>query len=215
MYIELSDIISDHRFLILIDVRGFSELPNDQQVQVIQALTNESQKLVTEGGYEKEKIFSSFIPTGDGFYLVGHEMISLIWSQICFVFALSLRNTLIQHIKSLEIPCQGIKVAIHFGTTESFIDIAGHRNYVGTGMNEVARLLSPTNNKEIKLIAQEFYGHENSIIVSQEALNKVEILKMKGLRLSNTFTLQAKHKQKFLCRFIDLPKEKVYHVIST
>ena len=213
MPLDLSDFMIEHRFLTLLDIRGYSELNDDQQVQVVQVVTNSSLKFLKDRGYEKSKIFSSFIPTGDGFYLIGHDVNSLMLSKICIIFAVSLRNELIKSFKTFDFKCQGVKIALHIGTTRSFRDIAGNKNFVGTGMNEIARLLSPKNKPEIAEITEKFYRHENSVIISQATLDKIGKIEFNNLRISDSFTIQAKHKRGFLCRFIDLPLDSIYNII--
>lgn len=214
MALDVSDFLSDHRYIILIDIRGYSELSDDQQLQVIQSVSVELESFIREGGYQKEQIFSAFIPTGDGFYIVGHETMSLFWGQMCIVFAISLRNLLLKKFQEVRLTCDGVRTAVHYGTTRTFIDIAEHENFVGSGMNETARLLAPINEQEVSAISQKFYGHENSVVVSKLALDKLQELPKTAIRLSDEFFIQAKHERSFACKFIDLPEGRVYNIIS-
>lgn len=214
MLLDVSDFLTDHRFIILIDILGYSELSDDQQLQVIHRISAESKCFIRDGGYQNQRVFSAFIPTGDGFYMVGHETMSLFWGQMCIIFAISLRNILHKRFRELGLTCNGVRTAVHYGTTRTFIDIAGHENFVGSGMNETPRLLSPINKQEVSAISQKFYGHENSVIVSNLALNKLHELPKAGFRLSDEFYIQAKHDRSFACKFIDLPPGRVYNVIS-
>jgi hypothetical protein len=182
MVLKLKDFITEHRFVILLDLIKYSELSDEHQLEAINTLTDNSQKIIDESGFVKEDIFSSFIPTGDGFYIIGDERQSIFWSSACVIFVLKLRNELIKVIKSFSFKCEGIKIAIHFGTTLEFTDILGNKNYVGRAMNESARLLSPINKKQVSMISSEFYGHENSVIISQPALDRIDDLKKLGVK---------------------------------
>jgi class 3 adenylate cyclase len=200
--------------VILLDIRGDSELSDDEQLRVVRTITDEALKLMKEGGYKGEKIFVAFLPTGDGFYIVGDDMLSHIWGNMYVLFALSLRNALLKEIQTLPFSCRGVRMSVHYGTTLQFEDIAGHSNFIGAGMNEAARLLAPTNHEEIAAACSEFYGHEDSVVVSETALEKAGPLSALGIRISPSIMLKAKHDKVFLCRFVDLPRERVYHVFS-
>ena len=163
MALDLSDFMTDHRVLILIDIVGYSKLPDEHQLFVIQEVTNTTRSFIEKGGYKKEKLFSGFIPTGDGFYLIGDTYQSLFWRNTCLVFSLVLRNVLVDSLSTHEIEFEGIRTAFHFGKTYSFKDITDKENYCGTSMNIPSRLLSPINKEEVEQRALEFYGHPNYV----------------------------------------------------
>lgn len=206
MVLELSDFMIEHRFIILVDIIGYSELSDDQQVNIIESINDQTKEFINNGGYENDKIFSAFIPTGDGFYIIGDNVNSLFWGQVCIIFAVSLRNKVLDYIQSTGLKCEGIKIAIHYGTTKRFIDITDRENYTGSGMNETARLLTPKNQDEITEISKEFYDHNNTVVVSVEAFSKIDTNALKTLCKTEIFTLIVKHNKKINCRFVDTNK---------
>ena len=214
MVLELSDFLKEHRYVILLDIRKYSELNDNQQVEIIKLITNESNNFLDSSGFGKEKIFSTFIPTGDGFYFIGDKYNSIFWANICLIFALSLRNNLLDSINKLDFNCDGVQLAIHFGTTLSYKDISNRENFAGAAMNETARLLSPINKDEIKEISHNFYGHENSVIISDRAYSKIEKTDNFGIKVSKPFTIRAKHKRSFKSYFIDSDEKNIVLISS-
>ncbi|PIS29101.1 MAG: hypothetical protein COT43_04750 [Candidatus Marinimicrobia bacterium CG08_land_8_20_14_0_20_45_22] len=210
MTLDLSNFSKEHRFLILLDICCFSELTDDHQLKLINLVTSESKSLLHKGGYKEENIFSAFISTGDGFYFIGHKINSLFYANDCILFALSLRNTLIESFKKYNFDYKGVKLALHFGTTLPYIDITNRENFVGSAMNEIFRLLSPNNSQEIINISHDFYGHENTVIISEKALNKIGNLPNVGIRISKKFTIHAKHNKKFSCYFLDYTGRNIF-----
>lgn len=213
MVLEVSDFMVEHRFIILVDIIGFSELSDEQQVKIIESINEATKDFIKNGGYKRDHLFTAFIPTGDGFYIIGSDVNSLFFGQVCVFFAVSLRNKVLEMIQSTNLPCEGIRTAINYGTTKKFSDILENTNFTGRGMNKTARLLSPINNNKITEISNEFYRHNNSIIISDEALTKIEENSLKNLKLSNPFILIAKHNKEISCRFVD--SDNIYNLFST
>ena len=212
MQIEIEDVMTEHRFIILVDIIGFSELTDEQQKNIIEAVNKITNEFIENGGYSKDKLFSSFVPTGDGFYIIGSSKNSIMFGQVMVIFEISLINKILDLIESSSLSCEGIKTAIHYGTTLPFTDILGNENYIGRGMNETARLISPINNDGIELIAEKIYGHQNSVIISQKALSKIEDSQLKVLKISEPFTILAKHDKNIQCCFVNT--DKIYKLLS-
>jgi hypothetical protein len=214
MSLKISDFMTEHRIIILIDIIGYSVLSDDHQLIVVKEITNKTKEFIKKGGYEKESIFSGFLPTGDGFYLVGDTYQSLFWANLCVAFALTLRNVLIDSFSAQGIHFEGVKTAIHFGATKMYTDIADNENYCGNAMNITSRLLSPRNNDEIDHLIRNFYNHNNIVVISKIALDKIGELPEIGIIQSENFTLKAKHGVKIECIFLDLPLTKKFNLFS-
>jgi hypothetical protein len=213
MPITIADLDFEHRFIVLLDINSFSELTDEQQVMMLKTVNEVSAKCLKEGRYESEKLFMGFVPTGDGFFLIGDYINSIVWGQMYIVFALTLRNTLLKSLAEFKLPSIGIKIAIHFGRTLKFDDIAGNSNFVGAGLNECSRLLSPVNVEEVSELRKAFYTHDNYVIISRLASEK--LVKMPDMiRVSSEFKILAKHNRTFICRFLDMPLHLEYQILA-
>ncbi len=153
MPFSLTDYDFKHRIIVLLDIIDFSELTDDQELDLLKIINKELMNYLNQGGWQKENLFIGFVPTGDGFYLIGDLINSLVWGQTFIIFILSFRNSLLKRLKDINSSCSGIKIAIHFGRTLEFKDINDNHNYIGSGMNDCARLLSPINSYiEVKMM---------------------------------------------------------------
>ena len=213
MPITFNDLQFDNRIIILIDVIGFSESPDEKQVEILNALNNESKRYLKDSGLERDNMISAFIPTGDGFYILANMFDSLLIGVSFVVFALSLRNAILKKITASKAPFHGVKTAIHFGRTLPFRDIRDQINYTGPGMNECARLLSPINTQDVEAVAHTFYSHDNTVIISRAALEKIGDINDLPVKASNEFTIRAKHDRTFICRFLEMSTEHEYQIL--
>jgi hypothetical protein len=151
--------------IILIDVVGYSLLSNEEQLETVEVINTQLSKqihfMAEYTNLRKEEVVLGFIPTGDGIYV-------LINPQICgdgILLGLSIRNYLLwMSSEVLNGLYKGIRVGIHMGTVLSFKDVNGCMNYVGSGLNDCARLLSVKDEDAIA-----FCGHTDYVIASESA----------------------------------------------
>ena len=212
MELDIKDFLKDHSFITLVDIRGFSELDDEVQKEVIQDISNITLKRFEEGGYKKALMIEAFIPTGDGFYMVGNAYNSLFYPGIIIYLALSLKNEIAEYIESKDRICEGVQIAIHFGSIVTFEDILSNRNYCGKGMNEAARLLSSKNRDEVEAIAKSFFNDGNRAIISEQTWVKSNSAENQKIRRTDPFHIKVKHDKVMECRFIDM--DGVYSVLS-
>jgi hypothetical protein len=151
--------------IILIDIVGYSLLTNEEQLYTVEVINTDLSKwihfMAELTNLRKEEVLLGFIPTGDGMYLLLNPIIC----GYGIPLALSIRNYLIYTSKELmKSLYQGVRAGVNMGTVLSFDDVNGNRNYVGSGLNDCARLLSIKNEDAIK-----FCGDTNYVVVSESA----------------------------------------------
>ena len=195
--------------IILIDVVGYSLLSNEDQLLTVDTINTHLSKqihfMAELSNLRREEVVLGFIPTGDGLYI-------LLNPQICgygILLGLSIRNYLLwQSSEILGNLYQGVRVGIHMGKILSFYDVNGCRNYVGSGLNDCARLLSVKAEDAIT-----FCGDTNYIIASESAYfwfrelyngDEVEsFLSTAKFKISNQIQIIDKHKKVHNAYLID------------
>jgi hypothetical protein len=95
-------------------------------------------------------------------------MYVLINPQICgygILLRLSIRNYLLwMSSQVLNGLYKGVRAGVHMGTVLSFGDVNGCRNYVGSGLNDCARLLSIKDEDAVT-----FCGHTDYVVALENA----------------------------------------------
>lgn len=184
-----------HTDMVLVDIVGFSLLSDLDQYQSVLAISEgvrESLALVDRVP-GTAAIYEELIPTGDGFFiLLRREQVGL-----GPLVALSLRNYLLYRQRQMATPFAGVRVSAHHGTVMPFTDAAGKANFVGSGLNDCARLQSlPV------LVARHgrrFAGDDNGVFIStvcwRRSQNSFDYRKLvkQGFRVSPEFDFQDKH----------------------
>jgi hypothetical protein len=206
---------------LLLDIVGFSKLPDHFQyfcIQTIQDLTKD--QLASSGSLLPTgvKLCIGFIPTGDGFYLILHPAVAGYGPLL----ALALRNALFHWSKTPITPLgEGIRIAAHSGRVIPFLDINSRMNFVGDGLNDAARLLSLDEDTMNKV--KEFSGDENFVVASAEAITRFnqaygqqeECLKSFDFRQSDPVTVLDKHKKEHMVHSIELRRDSAILAPST
>jgi hypothetical protein len=207
--------ISDFQqaFVLLLDINGFSELSDDAQVKLIRLVNKVTDGLISNGGYQKEKIIRGYATTGDGFYLIGDYVSSQVWSQVYIFLAFSLRNAILRDVAQTKDKL-GVKIAIHFGRVLRFLDITGRPNFIGSALNECSRLLNPENREEVQKIKATIHNHDNFVIVSQVAFDKIPGFSDSQVRVSSTFSIRTKHGKTLECRLLEMDLSHVYNLYT-
>lgn len=165
MNFQHSEIFTD---ILLLDVVGFSKLPDSAQflcIQTLQSLTKQHLAILGERLPRDADLVIGFIPTGDGFYFILHPGVAGYGPLL----ALTLRNAFHVSKESIQGLHEGVRVAVHFGMAIPFYDICRHLNFVGSGLNDTARLLSL--NDKIRPEVEAFAGDASDAIVSDSSMN--------------------------------------------
>lgn len=134
-----AEIPAENKLVILIDIVGFSKGTTKEQVYKIYAFEHYVIKHVIANMLNiKNRIkINQFIPTGDGCYIVADEC----EPKLALDFLISLIRGF-QYIKNDDENPWALRVSALFGECVPFLDLAHHKNYIGEGMNEAARILS-------------------------------------------------------------------------
>lgn len=130
---------AENKLIILIDIVGFSKGTTEEQVYKIYAFEHYVFKHVIANKLRISSriTINQFIPTGDGCYIVADECDP----KIALDFLISLIKGF-QYIKKDDENPWALRVSALIGECVSFLDLAHHRNFIGEGMNEAARILS-------------------------------------------------------------------------
>ena len=154
--------------IILFDIVGYSLLSDDEQYITIYLMNkklNEFLQILCGQSFLKtEEVVLGFAPTGDGaFVILNHNL-----AGYGLFMAIALRTILLQLQSQTNKLFSGLRVAVHFGAAAPLEDLTGKTNYVGSGLNDCARLLSI----EKEIIADQLHvKDDNYIIISTKALS--------------------------------------------
>ncbi|HIC44997.1 MAG TPA: hypothetical protein EYO73_12185 [Sulfurimonas sp.] len=126
--------------IVLVDIISFTTLTSVQQLELIeymtQSFTRMLEKLLSNSDMKLSQMVLGFISTGDGFYCILNPRMK------GFGTILGLSFNHFSELISQKLPYfKGIRIAVHTGRVYEFIDILGHPNYIGDGLNHCARYL--------------------------------------------------------------------------
>ena len=126
--------------IVLVDIISFTKLTPEQQLELIEYLTltftRMLEKLLSNSDMHLSQMVLGFISTGDGFYCILNPRMK------GFGTILGLSFNHFSELISEKFPYfKGIRIAVHTGRVYEFIDILGHKNYIGDGLNHCARYL--------------------------------------------------------------------------
>jgi len=176
--------------LVLIDIINFSQLSSLQQLEIVVYLTKSFKKMIEKMLINSHtplaKFIIGFVSTGDGFYCILNPRIKGFGAILGLSF-----NHFSDHIAKRYPYFEGIRIAVHTGEVNEFVDILGTKNFIGDGLNDCARYL------EVKNFTI------STVMVSESAYNSF----MKFLALHKDFnTLLAKRQLKKSSRYSFLDK---------
>lgn len=131
---------------ILFDIVNYSKLELKFQIGI---LARVSSILNDNNGFHPEKI----IPTGDGAYLVFVEDYTprLVENAIKILRSIKDYNSKAQESERIY-----LRIAIHTGEVDYFVDLANGWNLAGPGMNDTARILSaiPSDRRNVIFVSE-------------------------------------------------------------
>ncbi len=126
--------------IVLVDIISFTKLTQEQQLELIQYLTQSYtrmlEKLLSNSDMKLSQMVLGFISTGDGFFCILNPRMKGFGT----ILGLSLQH-LSERISEKFPYFKGIRIAVHTGRVFEFTDILGHTNYIGDGLNHCARYL--------------------------------------------------------------------------
>ena len=134
------------RGIILVDIVGYSKFDTSSQASILSVFT----ECVTDT-LKMQRIFSlhdaieGFVPTGDGCYIVFKEHLNDRFFRMVFGLKADFycrQGRILRSFKDKDITTSlQLRIACGLGEVDRFRDMAGHENFYGVGMNEMARVL--------------------------------------------------------------------------
>ncbi len=127
--------------IVLVDIISFTKLNQEQQLELIQYLTQSYtrmlEKLLSNSDMRLSQMVLGFISTGDGFYCILNPRMKGFGTILGLSF-----NHLSELISEKFTYFKGIRIAVHTGRVFEFTDILGHTNYIGDGLNQFCRVIT-------------------------------------------------------------------------
>ena len=135
----MANVPETEKLIMLVDIVGFSRGTTREQVHKIYLFQRYLMAHLVNNAFsfQKKVKISHFVPTGDGCYIIAEKCDSRI--------ALHFLTTLLDGLKKVRGDNQkplSLRISALTGSCVPFMDIAHHKNYIGDGMNEAARILS-------------------------------------------------------------------------
>lgn len=197
--------------ILLMDVVGFSCLPNEKQLATAMVITEKLKEtiglLVNQALLDQPEVVLGFVPTGDGFYVILQPE----FAGYGVFLAASLRSSLLLASKKSGVLFAGIRTAVHLGDALPFVDITTKRNFVGHGLNECAQFLEATPQQSP---TEGIPEDSNYLIVSEPAWawfgkaypaseQMEEFFGTIKFRWSESFMVVGKHGREHEVRFVE------------
>ena len=177
--------------IVLIDIINFSILTTQQQLEIINFLTRSYKKIIQRmlenAKLSVAELILGYIPTGDGFYCI----LTPKFRGYGTILGLSFNHFSEQLCKKFSY-FQGLRIAVHTGDINQFTDILGHKNFIGTGLNDCARYLGIKDFtvSTVMISDKAYYNFQRFISVHKEYH---ELLKEREFKKSPLFTFKDKH----------------------
>ncbi len=199
--------------IVLIDIINFSKLNNIAQLNIIEYLTKTYTKMIElmleNSNMPLKRLILGFISTGDGFYCILNPRLK----GFGVILGLSF-NHLSQEISKKQSSFEGIKIAINTGKIYEFVDILGHKNYIGDGLNDCARFLEFKNHTSSAVIVSESaYASLKKFLDSYQNFHNVLI--QREFKHSTPYMFKDKHNQTREGRLVWLRKGGIINPPNT
>jgi len=177
--------------IVLIDIIDFSKLDSSQQLEIISFLTRSYrkvlEKMLSPANISLQEFIIGFISTGDGFY----SLLDSKYRGYGVILGLSFNHFSEQISKKFPY-FRGIRIAVHTGPVNRFIDILGHDNFIGDGLNDCARYLELKDfTISTVMVSQSAYENFKRFIEVRKEYK--ELLQKREFKRSNVYTFEDKH----------------------
>ncbi|WP_304544334.1 hypothetical protein [Sulfurimonas microaerophilic] len=182
------EIITD---IILVDIINFSTLTSKQQLEIITFLTKSYkrviEKMLVSSKMPLSTLILSFVSTGDGFYCILDPKLKGYGTFLGLSF-----NHFSEQISKKYPYFQGIKIAVHTGGVNRFIDILGNENYIGDGLNDCSRYIEFKNfTISTVMISETAYNELKKFLRYHRDFEKILI--EREFKRSKAYTFNDKH----------------------
>jgi len=179
--------------IILIDIINFSKLDTAQQFEIINFLTKSYKKVIEKmlanSRMELSTLIQGFVPTGDGFYCILNPRFKGYGPILGLSF-----NHFSEQISKKFPYFHGVRIAVHTGEINEFIDILGNKNYIGQGMNDCSRYVEFKNFAiSTVMVSERAYGHLKDFLEYHKDFK--ELLIQREFKHSELYRFKDKHGQ--------------------
>lgn len=151
--------------IVLLDVIGFSSLSSRTQHKIVTLLTRKAKEAFSvvdsPARLSAAAVAYGFIPSGDGFFIV----LNPIMRGYGTLLAAGLRAALLMAREQSNRLFQGVRISVNYGDAIPFEDIVGTTNFVGSGLNDCARIIEVPCAVARKFLLADL----NTIVVSRSA----------------------------------------------
>lgn len=182
------DIVTD---IVLVDIINFSMLTSPQQLEIINFLTKSYrkmiEKLLSDSNISLNTMLLGLISTGDGFYCILNPRIKGYGAILGLSF-----NHFSDQISKRYPYFEGIRIAVHTGQVNEFVDILGNKNYIGDGLNDCSRFLE-LKNFTISTVMVSEAAYENLKLFLILHKDFETLLTQRGFKYSNYYMFEDKH----------------------
>jgi len=199
-----SGIVTD---IVLIDIINFSRLASEKQLEIITFVTRSYKKMINkmllDSNMSLERLVLGFVPTGDGFYCILNPKLKGFGSILGLSF-----NHFSDHIAQKYPYFEGIRIAVHNGLVNEFTDILGHKNFIGSGLNDCSRFLELKNfTISTVMVSDTAYESLKSFLGRHKDFDR--LLAQREFKHSNYYHFHDKHGQEKQGRLIWLRKSGI------
>ncbi|MBF0626105.1 MAG: hypothetical protein HQL82_15020 [Magnetococcales bacterium] len=196
--------------ILLIDVVDFSLLSDEDQYITVLIINTGLAEAMNYIGLpvvmDEPDVVQGVVPTGDGCYVILNPKLA----GFSPILALGLRNILLFRSKQARRVFSGVRVSVHFGDVIPFKDATGKVNFIGSGMNDCARLQSIPDH--LKKVAEHFSNDKNWVNVSREcwdhSTSRFDYLRISNMefKCSDEYSFKDKHDRTHVCRFLEMSR---------
>ena len=177
--------------IVLVDIINFSKLSNAQQLEIIVFLSKSYKKMVemmlVSSNLTLSKLVLGFISTGDGFYCILNPRLKGYGTILGVSF-----NHFSDQIAKKFPYFEGVRIAVHTGAVNEFVDILGNTNYIGNGLNDCSRYLEFKNYTiSTVMISDSAFSSLKSFLQRHKEFNKILI--EREFKHSETYVFHDKH----------------------
>jgi class 3 adenylate cyclase len=177
--------------IVLIDIINFTKLTSHQQLEIVSFVTQSYKKVIEKilqhSKITLQELIDGFVPTGDGFYSILNPK----YRGYGILLGMSF-NYFSEQISKKYTYFQGVRIAVHTGSVHQFIDILGHKNYIGDGMNECSRYLELKEYSiSTVMVSDSAYEYFKKFLSLRKDYE--ELLQEREFKRSNSYTFKDKH----------------------
>ncbi|MFT7005446.1 MAG: hypothetical protein ACJAWW_002821 [Sulfurimonas sp.] len=199
--------------IVLIDIVNFSKLQAKYQLEIINFLTKSYKKMIEKmlqtSNMALNNLILGYISTGDGFYCILNPKLRGYGTILGLSF-----NYFSEHISKKYPYFEGLRIAVHTGKIYEFIDILGHKNYIGDGLNDCSRYMQ-LKDFSISTIVVSDTAYESLRAFLDRYKNFNTLLIEREFKYSSAYTFEDKHGNKKEGRNVWLRKAGIINPPNT